>query len=55
MNYEVSFSEMNRLAVQTNLKPYKVSLEQMRKSVTEVRTKSQSKDNTKKVVFSYFC
>ncbi|MEO6978804.1 MAG: hypothetical protein ABI113_10520 [Mucilaginibacter sp.] len=43
MNYNISFSEMNRLAEQINSKKPKVSLEQMRKQASELKNESRSK------------
>ncbi len=43
MNYNISFSEMNKLAEQANSKKSKLSLEDMRKQVTLLKTKSVSK------------
>jgi len=43
MNYNISFSEMNQLAEQANSKKSKLSLEDMRKQVALLKTKSVSK------------
>jgi len=43
MNYNISFSEMNRLAEQINSKKPKVSLEQMRKQAAELKNENRSK------------
>jgi len=43
MNYNISFSEMNKLAEQVNSKKPKLSLEEMRKQVAFLKNKSISK------------
>jgi len=42
-NYNISFSEMNKLAEQANSKKSKLSLADMRKQVALLKTKSVSK------------
>jgi len=43
MNYNISLSEMDRLAIQVNSKKRKISLEEMRKQALELKSKSRSK------------
>jgi len=43
MNYNVSFSEMDRMAKQANSKKSSVSLEQMREQVSRLKKNSSSK------------
>jgi len=43
MNYNISFSDMNRLARQANSKKSNVSLEQMRKQAAQLKISSGSK------------
>jgi replication initiation and membrane attachment protein DnaB len=43
MNYNISFSDMNRLASQTNSKKSNVSLDQMRKQASQLKINSGSK------------
>ena len=43
MNYNVSFSEMDRMAKQANSKKSGVSLTQMRKQVLQLKNSSSSK------------
>ncbi len=45
MNYNISFSEMTRLAKQVNLKKSSVSLDQMRKQASLLKNSSGSKVN----------
>jgi hypothetical protein len=42
MNYNISFSEMNKLAEQVNSQKPKLSLEQMRQQVLQVKNNSNS-------------
>lgn len=51
MNYDISFRERNRLVLQTNLKPYRISLEEMRKSATEVKSKEEYKTDINRNVY----
>lgn len=43
MNYNISFSDMNRLAKQANSKKLNVSLDQMRKQASQLKNSSESK------------
>lgn len=43
MNYNISFSEMNKLAKQANSKKPSVSLDQMRKQASLLKNSSGSK------------
>lgn len=45
MNYNISFSEMNKLAKQANSKKSSVSLDQMRKQASLLKNSSDSKVN----------
>ncbi len=43
MNYKITFSEMNKLAMKANLKKPKLSLEDMKKQVSQVMKGYNSK------------
>jgi hypothetical protein len=43
MNYNISFSEMNELAEEANSKKPKLSLDQMRQQVLQLKNNSRSK------------
>lgn len=43
MNYKISLSEMDELALQENSKKRKISLEEMRHQASGLKHKSQSK------------
>lgn len=43
MNYNISFSEMNRLAEKANLKKPRLSLDEMRKQASTLKNSSSSK------------
>jgi hypothetical protein len=43
MNYKISFPEMDRLASQANLKKSRLSLEQMRAQVSQLKNSSTLK------------
>lgn len=47
MNYKISLAEMDRKAEQANSKKRKISLEDMRRQVSELKSKSLSKNKKK--------